>query len=86
MYASVPARFHSMRLVPITITDTGARVVAACEPDPGTFQNTFLQPKTSGFAGHRSSFTFASTPCNGGANLSSSMLCNYHCCSVVAFS
>ena len=47
MYASVPARFRSMRLVLITITKTGARVVAACEPDPGSFQNTFLQPQTT---------------------------------------
>ena len=69
MCASVPARFRSMRLVPITITDTGARVVAACEPDPGSFQNTILQPQTSGSAGHRPSFTFASIPCNDGANL-----------------
>ena len=69
MYASVPARFCSMRLVLITIADTGARVVAACEPDPGPLQNTILQPQTSGSAGHRPCFTFASTPCNDGANL-----------------
>ena len=35
MYASTPARFQSMRLVPNTMTSTGARVVAACEPDLG---------------------------------------------------
>ena len=40
MYASVPARFRSMRLVPITITDTGAR--AALLLAGGTDSDTTL--------------------------------------------
>ena len=72
MYASVPARFRYMRLVLNTITDTDVRVVAACEPDPGHFRNTILQPENGhGTAGQkpRSSLFFASIPTNEGANL-----------------
>jgi hypothetical protein len=61
-----------MRLVPNTIIGTDARVVAACEPDPGHFRNTILQPHNGhGTAGQqsRSSLFFASIPTNEGANL-----------------
>ena len=73
MATPVSGRFRSMRLVPGTISSTGARVVADCEPDPGHFQYTsFLQPQTGhGTAGKqpRSSLFSASIPTNEGANL-----------------